>query len=85
MTIETTVEAYSSGGLAAITVSVTGLPVALFWCPHMADKLCKQLELARSMPHREAMHLLTQDLGMCETFAEHVYSRLFGEAPDTLN
>lgn len=46
-------------------------------CEHVCERAARILNQARSSTHREAMRLLTQEIGFCDSVAEHVYSSLF--------
>lgn len=70
-------------GHTLFTVKVSGSPIASFWCAHMADKLCEILTDVRNLPRRDAMRTLTSELGMCDDFAQGVYSALFGQPTST--
>lgn len=65
-------------GHSSWVITINGHPVASIMCEHWAHKVCQRLAECRNTGHREAMRVLTQDFGMCEEFAESLYSHLFG-------
>jgi len=54
-------------------------------CRHVCERAARILNQARSSTYREAMRLLTQEIGFCDSVAEHVYSSLFGATHNTVN
>ena len=64
-------------------VRIGNFDVGGFRCVDMANHLARRLAEARDRPHRESIHFMMQELGMCETFAKNVYSAFFGEASST--
>ena len=62
-------------------VSIGKLTIGLFSCSHMAEYLASRLAAARDRPHRDAMRLLTTELGMCDEFAQLTYLAFFGDPP----
>lgn len=60
-------------------------PLVASPCGHVCERAARILNQARNSSHREAMRLLTQEIGFCDSVAEHVYSSLFGATHSTVN
>lgn len=54
-------------------------------CPHVLERMARLLHQAREASSREAMRILTTEIGMCENYAEAVRLRLHDNTPATLN
>ncbi len=65
-------------------VTVAGYPCAAFWCQHAAEHAARRIAVAREGGHRVAMRIFTEEFGMCDEYAEHLYSNLFGPSHSTL-
>lgn len=48
-------------------------------CRCMCEHAARKLHRARESSQREAMHILTEELGMCEGVAKQVYHLFFEE------
>ncbi len=58
--------------------------IATAQCAHVMYRMARTLTEAREAPPRDAMRLMTKDLGMCDDYAAHLYEVLTGDKP-TLN
>lgn len=57
-------------------VYVGGQCVVASSCRHLCEHTARLLHRARESSHRNAMAILTQDLGMCEQYAWALYLHL---------
>lgn len=53
-------------------------------CKCMCEHAARKLHRAREGTHREAMRILTEELGMCEGVAKQIYLLFFETAGATL-
>lgn len=49
-------------------------------CHHVVKKYAEALSRARDATHRKAMQIMTEELGMCEEYAKHLYLHMQGGA-----
>lgn len=57
---------------------VAGTVIASCECSHVLKRMAKFLSEARAAPARDAMRILTTELGMCDDYALHIYEELTG-------
>lgn len=64
---------------------IHGMAIMTAECPHVLERIALLLHMARESSPRAAMRILTEQIGMCETYAEAIRLRLHDNTPATLN
>lgn len=54
-------------------------------CVHVLERVARLMHQARQSPPRQAMRILTEEVGMCDDYASALCTILHGGAHQTIN
>lgn len=67
--------------LEGASLFISGHLVMAATCVHMVERVARLCDQARNRGSREAMKLLIEDAGMCESYAQRIYELLVDASP----